>query len=313
VQIMIGKLVRVNLREVWRNEAKLTTWLAENLDLLSEQIGIELSPLETEKAVGTLRADIFAEGPNGETVVIENQLEKTNHDHLGKIVTYLSNLDAKTAIWITTEPRTEHRTAINWLNEISPSDTSFYLVKVEAVTIGGSEPAPLLTTISGPSLEAKQIGRQKGALAQTQVNRREFWGGLLEKAKAKTKLYTNVRPHKDNWLNTGAGKAGLWWSFVITMDRGVVQLNIDRGPDKKDETDKIYEQIQNDRESIEKTFGDKLSWNRMEGRLVCRIESFSQIGGLRDEEKWGKIQEDMIDRMVRLEKALKPSLAKIRG
>ncbi len=312
--MMVGKLVSVNLRDVWANEAKdFTKWLGENLDMLSEHIGIkQLSLLETEKSVGTLSADIFAEG-DGETVVIENQLQKTDHDHLGKILTYLSNLDAKTAIWITTQPRPEHVTAINWLNQISPSDTSFFLVRVDAYKIGDSQPAPLFTTVSGPSIEAKQIGRQKGELAERHVNRLEFWGGLLEKAASKTKLYSGVAPSKDNWLYTGAGKSGLWWSFIITMDHGMVQLCINLGPDKKDETDKIFEQIRSHQEEIEKVFGEKLSWIKRKEILVCRIESFSQLGGLRDEEKWEQIQEDMIDRMVRLEKALKPSLAKIRG
>ncbi len=311
---MVGRLERVGLREVWPKEAKdFTPWLAKNLDMLSEHIGIEkLSLLETEKPVGMLSADIFAEG-DGETVVIENQLQKTDHDHLGKLVTYLSNLDAKTAIWITTQPRPEHIKAINWLNEVSPSDTSFYLVKIEAVTIGTSESAPLFTTIAGPSREAKIIRGQKDELAATQMKRMDFWRGLLEKAASKTKLYSGVAPSKDNWLYTGAGKAGLWWSFVITMDHGVAQLCINLGPDKKDETDKIFEQIRNHREEIEKVFGEELSWIRRENVLVCRIESSSNAGGLRDEEKWGQIQDDMIDRLIRLEKALKPSLAKIRG
>ncbi len=108
---MVGILEKVDLRKVWVKEAKdFTTWLESNLDILSEHIGFDISPLEREKAAGTFSADIFAEGPNGDTVVIENQLEKTDHDHLGKLVTYLSNLEAKTAIWITSNPRPEHIT-----------------------------------------------------------------------------------------------------------------------------------------------------------------------------------------------------------
>ena len=255
---MVGRLERVDLRQVWMNEAKdFTTWLENHLDILSEHMGFDLSPLEREKPVGTLSADIFAEGPNGDTVVIENQLEKTDHDHLGKLVTYLSNLDAKTAIWITSNPRPEHKTAINWLNEISPSDVSFFLVKVKAYKIGDSEAAPLFETVCSPSSEAKQIGKQKGQLVERHFKRLDFWTKLLEKAKSKTNLHSNVSPSKDNWISASAGKSGMGWAYSIIMNKAAVELTIDRGPDKKDETDWIYEKLLNNREKIEKQFGGR--------------------------------------------------------
>ena len=309
---MVGRLERVNLREVWAKEAaNFTGWLSNNLDILSDHIDCDLSLLEKEKKTGSFLADIFAEGPNGETVVIENQLQKTDHDHLGKLVTYLSNLEAKIAIWITSDPRPEHKTAINWLNEISPPDTSFYLVKVEAYKIGDSEPAPLFTTISGPSPEVKEIGEQKQDLAERHLKRLEFWKQLLDKAKEITPLHANVSPGKDNWVTAGAGKSGMGWSYSITMDKGGVELYIDRGPDKKEETDQIYEMIVKDQDKIEEAFGDNLEWDKKEGRRVCRIKSHSTIGGLENADLWDEIQNDMIDRMNRLEKALRPSLKKI--
>lgn len=310
---MVGRLEKVELRKVWIKEAKdFTTWLENNLDILSEHIGFDLSPLEREKSTGTFLADIFAEGPNGDTVVIENQLEKTDHDHLGKLITYLSNLEAKTAIWITSDPRPEHVTAINWLNEISPPDTSFFLVKVEAYRIGESEPAPLFTAICAPTEEAKQIGEQKQHLAERHLRRFDFWRQLLEKAKSKTNLHSNVSPGKDNWVTAGAGKSGMGWCYVIKMDKGTVELFIDRGPDKKDETDKIYEKILNDRDKIEEQFGEPLIWDKIEGRRVCRIKSICEVGGLKDTDLWDQIQEDLIDRMIRLEKALRPALSTIK-
>ena len=309
---MIGKLEKVNLRNVWMNEAKdFTSWLSNNLDMLSDHIDCELSLLEREKRTGSFSADIFAEGPNGETVVIENQLERTDHDHLGKLVTYLSNLEAKIAIWITSYPRPEHITAINWLNEISPADISFFLVKVEAYTIGNSEPAPLFTTICGPSPEAKEIGVQKQDMAERHLKRIEFWKQLLDKAKEINPLHANVSPSKDNWVTAGAGKSGMGWSYSITMDKGSVELFIDRGPDKKEETDQIYEMIVKDREKIEEAFGDTLEWGKKEGRRVCRIKSHCTIGGLKHADQWNEIQNDMVDRMKRLENALRPSLKKI--
>jgi hypothetical protein len=310
---MVGRLEKVDLRKVWIKEAKdFTTWLENNLDILSEQLGFDLSPLEREKSAGTFSADIFAEGPNGETVVIENQLEKTDHDHLGKLITYLSNLEAKAAIWITSDPRPEHVAAINWLNEISPPDTSFFLVKVEAYRIGNSDPAPFFTAICAPSEEAKQIGEQKEHLAERHLRRLEFWKQLLDKAKSKTNLHSNVSPGKDNWVTAGAGKSGMGWSYVITMDKGSVELFIDRGPEKKDETDRIFEKILSDKGKIENEFGEPLIWDKVEGRRVCKIKSICEIGGLKDTALWDRIQEDMINRMVRLEKAFRPILSTIK-
>lgn len=309
---MVGRLDRVELREVWAKEASdFTSWLGNNLDILSDHIDCKLSLLEREKKAGSFSADLFAEGPNGVTVVIENQLEKTDHDHLGKLITYLSNLEAKIAIWITSEPRPEHTTAVIWLNEISPLDTSFYLVKVEAYKIGDSEPAPLFSTISGPSPEAKEIGEEKQDLAERHLQRLEFWEQLLDKAKEITPLHANVSPSKDNWVTAGAGKSGMGLSYSITMDKGSVELFIDRGPDKKEETNQIYGMIVKNRDKIEEAFGDNLEWDKKEGRRVCRIKSYSTIGGLKNADLWDEVQNDMVDRMNRLEKALRPSLNKI--
>jgi hypothetical protein len=186
----ISRMEQVPLRKLWPNEAyDFTTWLSNNLDLLSEELGFEISLLEREASVGPFSADIHTEGENGETIVIENQLEKTDHDHLGKLLTYLSNLDAQAAIWITPEPRPEHEKAIQWLNEMLPVDTGFYLIKIEAYRIDNSNPAPLFSTVAGPSLEAKQIGQQKKELAERHIKRKQFWTRLLEIANQKTDLH----------------------------------------------------------------------------------------------------------------------------
>ena len=139
----------------------------------------------------------------------------------------------------------------------------------------------------------------------------DFWTKLLEKAKSKTNLHSNVSPSKDNWISASAGKSGMGWAYSITMNKAAVELFIDRGPDKKDETDRIYGKLLNNREKIEKEFGEPLIWDKVEGRRVCRIKSICDIGGLKNEDLWDQIQEDLIDRMVRLEKALKQSLSRI--
>ena len=157
---LIDKLQRVPLREVWRHEAyDFTQWLQENLDILNDTLDLELTSAEREQAAGSFSIDLVAENSDGQTLIIENQLEKSDHDHLGKVITYLTSREASGAIWIVKEPRQEHINAMAWLNESSNAD--FYLLKVEAVRIGNSNPAPLLTLIVGPSIEAKVSGKAK--------------------------------------------------------------------------------------------------------------------------------------------------------
>ncbi|MBA3013900.1 MAG: DUF4268 domain-containing protein, partial [Desulfobulbaceae bacterium] len=131
---MIGKLRRVPLRDVWKHEAiDFTKWLQDNIDVLSEVVDLNLSNPESEQAAGAFSVDLVAEDESGNPVIIENQLEKSDHDHLGKILTYLVAMAAKTAIWIVADPRPEHVSAITWLNE--SSSASFYLLKIEAIVI----------------------------------------------------------------------------------------------------------------------------------------------------------------------------------
>ena len=131
---MIGKLQRVPLREVWGHEAlDFTRWLEDNLDVLNDALDITLSSAEREQSAGAFNVDLVAEDEAGNPVIIENQLEKSDHDHLGKLITYLTAIDAKTALWIVSDPRPEHVRAISWLNE--SSSAAFYLIKVEAIKI----------------------------------------------------------------------------------------------------------------------------------------------------------------------------------
>jgi hypothetical protein len=144
--IKLGKLEKGDLRKVWLHEAiDFTNWLAldENLKLLSDEIGIDIKLLQTEALVGKFIADILAEEENtGRKVIIENQLEATNHDHLGKIITYASGYDAEIIIWIVESTREEHIRAIDWLNEHTDEDIDFFLIKMEIWKIGNSPYAP---------------------------------------------------------------------------------------------------------------------------------------------------------------------------
>jgi len=306
---MIGKMEKVSLRDIWKNEAKdFSSWLYDNLDVLSEELELKLTPIKKEKDVGTFSADILAEDIDGETVIIENQLEKTDHDHLGKILTYISNVGAKIAIWISSKPRPEHERAIEWLNQAS-MDAYFYLIKVEAFKIGNSEPAPKFTIISGPSETAISIGREKKELTERHKKRLQFWESLLEKSKKKTNLHSNITPGVNSWISTGAGKTGLSYDYGITYKNGQVELYIDTG--NYEENKKIFDEFFKNKGHIEEVFGGKLEWNRLDNKRASRIRKIYDYANLNDEDKWDNLQEDMINDMIRLEKALKKFIHKV--
>jgi len=308
--MQIARLQSVDLRDLWSNEARdFTTWLGENLEFLGQTIGLDLSLVEQEAAAGAFSVDVLAEDASGQPVVVENQLERTDHDHLGKLITYLSNLDAKTAVWITSDPRPEHEQAVHWLNEVVPADTAFYLVKVEAYRIGDSSPAPLLTVVAGPSAEAREVGGQKKELAERHVARLAFWKRLLEQAKQKTQLHARISPSKENWISTGAGKSGLSLNYVVLMSNTRVELYLDCG--EAQENKRMFDALVLHKSDIEGTFGDQLEWQRLDERRASRISYVLSGGGLRDKDDWAAIHDKMIDAMVRLENALRSHLRRL--
>jgi len=308
---MIGKIERLPLRSVWKHEANdFTVWLEDNLEELNDILDFNLSNVEREKAAGDFSVDLVAEDDSGSTVVIENQLEKSNHDHLGKIITYLTCLEARAAIWIVSDPRPEHVAAISWLNE--STSASFYLIKVEAVKIGESDPAPLLTPIVAPSEEGRKIGETKKERAERYVIRRRFWQQLLDYARTKTKLHANISPSGYGWIGTGAGISGLAYNYTVKKHETIVEIYIDRGKDNDEENKRIFDELAQNKEAIEAVFSEPLVWQRLDGKRACRIKKEYATGGYRDDEKrWPAIHEGIVDAMIRLEKALSPYIKQL--
>lgn len=306
----IGKLEPVPLRELWKHERHgFSVWLENHLELLAESLDLDLSAVQREKSVGPFSVDLVAEDHAGNLVIIENQLETTDHDHLGKLLTYATNLDAKTSIWITAEPRPEHVQAMIWLNETTPVDVFFYLVSLTAYRIGDSAPAPLFKVVAGPSPETKAIGRDKKDLAERHLKRMKFWEQLLERARERgVHHHSNVSPSKESWLSTGAGRTGLVWVYLIWMDgRAGVELYIDTGDG--DRNSEILEHLRSHSEKVEEEFGDSLDWQALEGRRACRVRYAIEEGGLDSpENEWAGIQDQMIETMDRLVSSLGPHI-----
>lgn len=308
---MIGKIERVPLRDIWKHEAyNFTTWLQDNVDVLNDVLDLSLLSAEKEQSAGSFNVDLVAEDEAGNPVIIENQLEKSDHDHLGKLITYLTAIGAKTAIWIVAAPRPEHVGAISWLNE--SSSANFYLLKVEGIKIGDSKPAPLLTLIVGPSEESREVGDKKKELAERYVIRYKFWKELLERAKEKTRLHSHISHGHFSWIGTGAGKSGLGFNYTITKHDGKAELYIDRGKDSDEENKAIFDELFSHKKEIEKEFGGPLYWERLDTKKASRVSKRIDLGGYRDDEKWPEIQDALIDTMIRLERSLRPFIAKLK-
>ncbi|HDZ54589.1 MAG TPA: DUF4268 domain-containing protein [Candidatus Nealsonbacteria bacterium] len=309
----IERIKKVPLREVWKNEARdFTSWLFDNIEILGEELDMDLTAIDREGDAGSFSVDIIAEDENGQKVVIENQLEKTNHEHLGKILTYLANLDAKIAIWISSNPRQEHERAIDWLNEFGP-ETAFYLVQIEAYKIGNSNPAAKFSIIAGPSEGSETIGKKKKEYAKRHILRKEFWTALLEKAKGKTSLHSNITPGIYSWIGTGAGKQGIIYSYVITKKYGGCEIYFDKGKDYiKPNINKIrFDKLYKHKNQIEKKFKGRLNWERLDNARASRISIKFKGKGLNDKENWEKLQDKMIDAMIRLERAFKEYIRRL--
>ena len=308
----ISKITVVPVRDAFQHEAlDFTVWLEDNIDALAERIDMELTVVEREKSVGSFSVDLLCEDEAGNHVIIENQLERTNHDHLGKLMTYLINLDATVAIWVATDIRPEHQRVIDWLNEMPSADYAFYAVQVEAVRIGDSPYAPLFTVLSRPDEQTREIGEQKKQDAERHIQRRKFWEQLLERSLQQTNLTENRSPTRDHWLSVAAGRSGVGYNYLIYTDYAGIDLSIDFGDYDKNKS--AFDQLYAQKDAIEEQFGDELEWRRMEDKRSSRIvKLYRGTGGLYQPESWSDVQGTLIDSMIRFDNALRRRLRNLK-
>ncbi len=310
MDLKLGTVEAIPVRQVWNNEPLVfSPWLRDHLDELSAVLGMNLSDGNCEESTGSFSVDIVATDDDGNVVVIENQLERSDHDHLGKVLTYLASTDAKTAVWITPEPRHEHINAVNWLNESGLAD--FYLIKLEAICIGDSLPAPLFTRIVGPSEVTEKSGDVKRENREQREVLRRFWKALLDCADTKTDLLSNSEPTGTYYMSFRAKKRYLFYSFTVAMHRVKVEFLIDRRNDEGEFNEKVLSQLKQSKDQIESEFGESLEWCSWEQYMIRKIRKVYEDGGYLDEEKWPQIHETMIDAMIRLERTLSPYIARL--
>lgn len=271
--VKIGKLTEVDVRDLWRHEQyDFSNWLAkeENIKLLDDEIGLTLMDINKEVYIGSYRCDLVAKDETtGQIVIIENQLEATNHDHLGKIITYAAGLDAKTIIWIVKEAREEHKAAIEWLNNNSSEEIGFFLIELHAYKINDSLPAPMFKVVEKPNnftKTSKQNYSDK-ELNRSQNERLMFWEEFNTVIVAKGKPFSVRKPTTDHWYDVaiGTSEAHLAINLVNKENKIVLELYI---LDNKNLFDHIYE----DKEKIENTLQMSFSWERLDGKKASRIK-----------------------------------------
>lgn len=226
----LDKLKKVDLRDVWPHEAlDFTKWLSEepNLAILSSAVGIELELIETESSVGSFNVDIYAqEAGTGRKVIIENQLEDTNHDHLGKVITYAAGKGAEVVVWVVARARDEHRQAIEWLNQHTDSDFGFFLVEIELWSIGDSLPAPRFNVVEQPNEWTKAIKLSEG-LSETERVKLSYWTKYREVAQATPeflRVFNPQKPSKDHWTTLRCGTSAYHIALLIDTQRGRIGI-----------------------------------------------------------------------------------------
>ena len=309
IDLTVGRVERVPLRDVWRNEAHhFTPWLAENPDALDEATGLSLTTVEREHSTGNFNVDLVAEDSNGDKVVIENQLEKSDHDHLGKLITYLAAVpEAKTAIWISSDPRPEHVEAINLLNESAQAD--LYLLKLEAIRIGDSMPAPILTMIVGPSAEARSVAETKKEWAAREHDRHAFWAAFIATQGEVLPELSRISPSTESWI--GIGRAyGSQLQPQYPSKRRLVNVYFNTGT--KELNKELFDELYAQRADIEAEFGAPLEWVKAENLNTSQIKVEVPNGGYKSEQsEWPSIHAAMSDTTRRLIDTFRGRIAKL--
>ena len=284
----LGNLEKVNLREVWaREDTHFTQWLAkeENISILLDEIGVSAENIKTEDNAGKFNCDITAdEVESGKKIIIENQLEKTDHSHLGQLLTYASSFDASIIVWVVADTRDEHKQAIEWFNRNMTESISFFLVKIEVWKIGDSIPAPMFNIIVEPNDWAK-ITLNKGTtnkeLTDTKLEKLRFWEDLKDYSDNNpSKLRITRKPRPQHWFSTSIGIRHISLNFIHNTRTSSIAVEIYINEQK------IYDKIQSKKEYFESLCsGLQLEWLALPEKKASRI-LISRNCDLKNEELW---------------------------
>lgn len=306
----LGRLEKVDLRNIWQSEAQgFTPWLAreESLQLLAEALGIDLELEAVEQSVGPFRADILCKDTLSDRwVLIENQLERTDHTHLGQLITYAAGLDAVTIVWIAARVADEHRAAIDWLNEITEAKVRFFAFEVELWRIGSSQAAPKFNLISSPNDWSRSTSGAKKAIEESALtdNRRmllDYWTGFEAVLSDTSEHVRPVSPKPHNWLGHGIGKSGA--SLNVSLNRRENWIRAEIYLSGK--TAGVYfDQLRANQQEIEDDLGETLNWYDAapnDRRIFVELNS----SDVTDQSSWPRQHQWLADQLVKLHRVFR--------
>lgn len=302
----LGELKEIDIRTVWKHEqSEFSRWLSEenNINKLGDLLGITLEDVRTEFPIGDFRCDIICKNANtGNNILIENQLEQTNHDHLGKIITYASGLDASVVIWIVKEAREEHKTAIEWLNKHTDEKLSFFLIEVHTYYIGESLPAPMFKIIEKPNDFTRFVEDSKSA---TELNRLEFWkkfNGLLEKKKFP---FNKRQATTDHWYDVAIGVADCHISIDLVNREHKIRVGL-LISDNKD----LYDNLYANKTNIESIVKKELHWEKKDDKKKSLIYLDIPNLDFNNQNNYLELMEEVIEDVLLLKKGFQQYLNK---
>lgn len=305
----LGKVERVDLRNAWLNEAQhFTPWLAsdEGIELLQEALGMELEVEAVEKFVGPFKADILAkrlDGTDDHWVLIENQLERTDHRHLGQLLTYSAGLKAVTVVWVAESFAEEHRAALDWLNEVTSDDLEFFGLEIELWRIGTSELAPMFNVVAKPNDWSREIKQKtEGGTSDLKLQQQRFWQELRTKLLESKSKVRPQKAHAQHWADYAVGRAGTWLSATVNKGKKYVSVEFSfRGPPGK----VWFDQLQSSRSAIDSKLPG-LSWQRLDGRKQARVALYREGSDPTDESTWPILHAWLLENLVNLYEVFRP-------
>jgi len=310
----LGQLSRVDPREVWKSESgDFTPWLAENLDHLGQVLGLELELTQREAAVGDFSVDIVARDLGRDRVVIiENQLEQTDHTHLGQIITYAAGFEAGVVIWISRQFREEHRQALDWLNRVHEGHTEFFGVVLELLKVDDSKPAISLRLVAFPNQWSRAAATPSDEVSPKRTAYQQFFQRLLDELREKHN-FTNARAAQpQNWYSFSSGVRGFSWGVSFNLG-GRVRSEIYIDTPDADRNEQILDDLMKDRGTIEKDFGEPLEWERLDEKRACRVACYRSGSIEESSERLEEIGAWAVDRLLRFKRVFGPRLRNLAG
>ena len=304
---LLGRLEKVDHRTYWeREDVDFTPWLAqaENIKLLGDTIGIELEVEAQEKGVGLFRADILCKDTATDRwVLIENQLERTDHIHLGQLLTYAAGLNAVTIAWVAKRFTEEHRAALDWLNEITDEEFNFFGLEIELWKIGDSAIAPKFNIVCQPNdwirdVTSKVKSLPTANLTQTKQLQYEYWAAFREFALAGATSIKPTKPLYQHWMNIALGRSGFGLCAVASAASNEIRAEVVI-PHK--DAKAYYALLEAQRTEIEAEFGEPLTWYNPAEVKSCRIY-VRRTANLNAKDKWAEQHQWLVEKLDRLYK-----------